>query len=82
MHSLFILGRQPGIGRAELESLLGADHIHPLSASVVLSDAAPESIDFKRLGGSIKLAEQIGVISKPNMPSLHLSLEKLVLERA
>lgn len=82
MHSLFILGRQPGIGRAELESVLGSDHIQPLGPSVVLSDVAPETVDFKRLGGSVKLAEQIGIISKPHMPSLHLSLEKLVLARA
>lgn len=82
MHSLFILGRQPAIGRAELESLLGSEHIQPISPSVIFSDISPESVDFARLGGSVKLAEQIGVLKQPIMSSLHLSLEKLVLERA
>lgn len=82
MHSLFILGRQPAIGRAELESILGADHIQPLSPSVVLSDVAASEVNFGRLGSSVKLAEQIGILSKPTMSSLHVQLNKLVLECA
>jgi tRNA G10 N-methylase Trm11 len=82
MASMFILGRQPAIGRAELESLLGAEHVQPLNDAIVLSDSEADAVDFKRLGSSVKLARQIGVISKATMPSLHQPLERFVLERA
>ncbi len=54
--SLFILGRQPAIGRAELESLFGADHVAPVGEHMA-SDIAPDEIDFARIGSSIRLAK-------------------------
>lgn len=53
--SLCILGRQPSLGLAELESLYGAERIRPLEGAALL-DIEPENIAFKRLGGTIKLA--------------------------
>lgn len=82
MHSIFILGRQPAIGRAELESLFGADHIQPLGEQAVISDIDPATVDFARIGSSIKLAEQLSVIAKPSMSSLHTQLDRVVMERA
>ena len=82
MHSIFILGRQPAIGRAELESVLGADHVQPLGDQAVISDVDPSEVDFARLGSSVKLAEQLSVISKASMPSLHVPLESVVMQRA
>ena len=53
--SLLILGRQPALGLAELESLYGPEHIRPLESSALL-DIPAEEINFKRLGGTIKVA--------------------------
>jgi len=82
MHSIFILGRQPAIGRAELESLFGAEHIQPLGDAAVISDVDPSAVDFARIGSSVKLAEQLSVITKPSMSSLHTQLDRVVMERA
>lgn len=57
MQSLIILGRQPAIGLAELESLYGAKKLHPAGPQAALLDIEPAHIDFSRLGGSIKLAQ-------------------------
>ena len=53
--SICILGRQPAIGLAELESLYGASHVKPLRGAAVL-DIPAEEINFKRLGGTVKVA--------------------------
>jgi tRNA G10 N-methylase Trm11 len=53
--SICILGRQPALGLAELESLFGADHVRPLGEHALL-DISAEDINFKRLGGTIKTA--------------------------
>lgn len=55
--SILILGRQPALGLAELESLYGAQAIKPIGTNAVLVNVAPEDIAFSRLGGSIKLAK-------------------------
>lgn len=55
-----ILGRQPAIGLAELESLLGAAHIRPLSEEAAVCDLAPQDLPFARLGGTVKLAAHLG----------------------
>jgi tRNA (guanine10-N2)-dimethyltransferase len=54
--SVFILGRQPALGLAELESLFGADKVTPLPGAAVV-DADPSTVPFARLGGSMKLAK-------------------------
>jgi len=81
MKSMFIFGRQPAIGRAELESLYGADHLAPLGNIAAVSDLAPSQVDFARLGSSVKLAAYLGMVSGP-VASLHTALEKLVLQQA
>ena len=55
--SLIILGRQPALGLAELESLLSAAKIQPIGDSAVLLDLHHNQVPFDRLGGSIKLAK-------------------------
>ncbi|HSX17153.1 MAG TPA: DNA methyltransferase [Patescibacteria group bacterium] len=55
--SIFILGRQPAIGRAELESVLGAEHLITIGDQAVGCDIDPASIPFDRLGGSIRVAQ-------------------------
>jgi len=59
--SLLILGRQPALGLAELESLFGADKIQPINQAALV-DAEPNEIPFSRLGGSLKLARVITVL--------------------
>jgi len=78
---MFIFGRQPAIGRAELESLLGADRLAPLGSMAAVSDVHPSQIGFARLGSSVKMAEFLGTVNGP-IVSLHNALEKLVLQRA
>ena len=59
--SLFILGRQPQLGRAELESLFGAENIQPIGDQAAACTLPWEDIPFDRLGGSIRLAKPLAV---------------------
>ena len=61
--SLFVLGRTPAIGRAELESLYGAEHFVAAGDFAMLSDLSVDSVDFRRLGGTVKLARVTGVLA-------------------
>lgn len=63
METLFILGRQANLGFAELESLLGSEHVIPFGNGYALSDIPAEQIPFNRLGGSMKLCT---IISRPS----------------
>ena len=63
MKTLAIIGRQPGIALAELESLLGAKVIHPLYGGGVLLDVDPDSVPFARLGGTIKIARLLTTVN-------------------
>src|SRR5690606_20115823 len=67
--SLFILGRQPAIGRAELESLLGADHVRPVGEHMA-SDIAPDEVDFDRIGSSIRLAKVLTELDTTQWPAI------------
>jgi len=62
MKSLLILGRQPHLGITELESLYGATGMRIISDDAVVLDREPESIDFNRLGGSVKLSKILTVL--------------------
>jgi tRNA G10 N-methylase Trm11 len=57
MKSLIILGRQPALGLAELESILGAEALQPIGREAVLTDVDAKDIKFELLGGSVKLAK-------------------------
>lgn len=58
-----ILGRQPSIGIAELESLYGAETVRPIGSTAALIDA---NVDFARLGGSVKIARHITTLDTAN----------------
>jgi hypothetical protein len=60
--SVFILGRQPTIGRAELESLFGAEHIEPIGDHAMVSDLSPDDIPFARIGSAIRLAKPLATL--------------------
>ncbi len=78
--SLVILGRQPALGLAELESLLGAESITPISPAgstiAALLEPHHSEIPFQRLGGSIKLAKLLHEFDTPEWKVI----EKYLLE--
>jgi hypothetical protein len=55
--SIAFLGRQPALGLAELESLYGAEVLHPMQGGLVLIDKHHSDINFARLGGAVKLGK-------------------------
>src|SRR5688572_29412871 len=57
MQSLMILGRQPELGLAELESLYGGDKLKTVGDQAVIVDVDPCLLAFDRLGGSVKFAK-------------------------
>ncbi len=63
MQTLCILGRQPAIGLAELESLYGAKNIIPLGETAALVES---EVDFARLGSTIKCGELITTVDSTN----------------
>jgi len=67
--SLFILGRQPAIGRAELESLFGAGRVRPVGAHMA-SDIAPDAVDFARIGSSVRLAKVLTKLDTTQWPAI------------
>lgn len=93
MQSLLILGRQPALGLAELESLYGASAVKPLNASddgaaqrgpseLVLVDLDPSEIAFERLGGSIKLCAVLGFLDDANWGDIENQLIRTAPELA
>lgn len=76
--SLFILGRQPAIGRAELESLFGAGHLEPVGDFAIACDIAPQDIPFERIGSAIRLARPIGDYPTANWPQVAQATIKLL----
>jgi tRNA G10 N-methylase Trm11 len=63
--SLAILGRQPKLGLAELESLYGANRLRALNNAALL-DIPTQEINFKRLGGTIKVAQVLDILPNTN----------------
>ncbi len=74
--SLFILGRQPAIGRAELESVLGAKHVSKVGVQAMASTLSPADIDFDRFGSSIRLAKVLGQFDTVKWPDLMRQLRQ------
>jgi hypothetical protein len=82
--SIIILGRQPKLGVAELESLYGDKLVRVLAQAGETPQAAllsidVETVDFARLGGSIKLAQVLAQVPTVNWPQVDKALQKAVL---
>jgi tRNA G10 N-methylase Trm11 len=56
-----ILGRQPAIGLAELESLFGADKVQPIPGAALVSMEARD-FPMDRLGGTLKAAKLLAFL--------------------
>lgn len=78
--SILILGRQPKLGLAELESLFGSDRVVPFGEQAALVDAPADEVDFARLGGSSKLAYIAQSMPTTDWRRIERELIKLVPE--
>ena len=76
--AICILGRQPALGLAELESLFGAATLQPIGQQAVLLDVDPATIDFNRLGGSIRLAKVLTRLETTDWSKIEQYLRKSI----
>jgi tRNA G10 N-methylase Trm11 len=76
MQSLLILGRQPALGLAEVESLYGADKLQPIGNKAVIVDVDPCLLAFDRLGGSLKFCKILTTLETTNWGKI----EKFLLQ--
>ena len=76
MQSLLVLGRQPALGLAELESLYGAEKLRPVGQKTVIVDVDPCLLAFDRLGGSLKFCKILTTLDTTNWKEI----EKFLVE--
>lgn len=74
--SVLILGRQPALGLAELESLYGPAKVTPAGSSAALLDADPDVVGFARLGSSMKLGRYLARIDGTDWQKVEQYLRK------
>ncbi len=74
---LLILGRQPKLGLAELESLFSADKVQAAGDISALVDVEPSIIKFSRLGGSVKCAQVLSVLPSTGWRAIEKELLNL-----
>jgi tRNA G10 N-methylase Trm11 len=79
--SLCVLGRQPALGLAELESLYKPAHVLPFGEAALL-DVDFEQIEFSRLGGAIKVAKVLAELPSSRWESIEKYLVTAVPEHA
>ncbi|MGH7141897.1 MAG: TRM11 family SAM-dependent methyltransferase [Candidatus Saccharimonadales bacterium] len=72
--SIAILGRQPTLGLAELESLYGGANVELVNSQVARLQVSPCYIDFPRLGGTIKLCKTLKVIDTTDLKQIETFL--------
>jgi tRNA G10 N-methylase Trm11 len=72
-----ILGRQSALGRAELESLYGAQNVTPLGTHAAMVNA---EVTPSRLGGTIKLARPLVELPTTDWRKLAAHTEKMLPE--
>jgi tRNA G10 N-methylase Trm11 len=82
MQSLLILGRQPALGLAELESLYGALAVQPVSAHAAIVDLDPSEVFFNRLGGSTRLARLLMTLDTTDWKEIEKYLVKVSPDHA
>jgi len=76
--SLCILGRQPSLGLAELESLFSAETIQRVGDSAALLDISPGDVPFSRLGGAVKLCRVLTTLDTTDWQKICVLLEETV----
>jgi tRNA G10 N-methylase Trm11 len=78
--SILVLGRQPELGLAELESLYGAASVSSVTPQVAGLDLPAASVDFARLGGSTRLAKVLTELPGTNWKTVEKHLAKAIPE--
>ncbi|MBL8122127.1 hypothetical protein JNM87_05255 [Candidatus Saccharibacteria bacterium] len=82
IQSVCVLGRQPALGLAELESLYGAESLIAVTSHVAGLSLVAEDIDFGRLGSSTKLAKVLAMVPRSDWNSAEKELIKLARSSA
>lgn len=72
-----ILGRQPALGLAELESIYGAEALRPVGSQAVVVDVDPCLLAFDRLGGSVKFCKLLTTLDTVEWRSIEDFLVKV-----
>lgn len=78
IQSLCVLGRQPKLGLAELESLYSAERVMPVGRFAAGLDLPHSEVDFSRLGGSTRLAAVLAEVPGTNWKLIEKELQKIV----
>jgi tRNA G10 N-methylase Trm11 len=76
MQSLLVLGRQPALGIAEIESLYGGDKLTIVGQKAAIVDVDPCLLAFDRLGGSTKFCKLLTTLDTTNWKEI----EKFLLQ--
>ena len=74
VQSVCILGRQPALGLAELESLYGGDAVSDIAPGIAGLILDIREVDFARLGGSTRLAAVIGEVPSSSWKQVEKAL--------
>lgn len=82
IQSVCILGRQPSLGLAELESLYGASNVNLLSPQVASLTVPSDEIAFNRLGGSTRLAKVIAQVPNRLWKDVEKQIAKSIVQIA
>lgn len=80
--SICILGRQPALGRAELESLYGTEAVSAFGSEAAVLSMPSDAVGFSRLGGSTRLAEVLAELPAADWKIIEKELAKLVRSTA
>ena len=79
--SVCVLGRQPELGLAELESLYGPEIIRSASGCALLG-LEPDNINFQRLGGTLKLGRVLTILPSVKWSEISKYITKTVPHHA
>ena len=74
--TILILGRQPALGLAELESLYGGNSVRSVGEHAALVELADSEVNFARLGGSVKSCKLLTVLDTTELRAI----EKYLLD--
>ena len=77
MQSVLILGRQPELGLAEVESLYGAAAVRPVGDQAVVVDIDPCLLAFDRLGGAVKFCKLLTILATVKWPAIETFLRQV-----
>ncbi len=74
---IYILGRQPAIGLAELESLYDSKNLRPVGNHAALVDTS-DPINFGRIGGALKAGTVLATIDSTDLNAIKKQLEHIL----